>query len=89
MPLKTALAVLLTAIVSTASAQDSELDRDRAAVRAVIAQLFDGMRAGDSTAVRGVFADAARLVSTGSRDGVPAQRDHSDRRLRRGRRLAA
>lgn len=41
-------------------------------VRAVIDQMFDGMRAGDSTAVRAVFSPGARLVSSGFRpDGTP------------------
>jgi len=45
-----------------------------AEVRAVIDRLFDGMRAGDSTVVRSVFAPEVRLVSTMTRDGVPMRR---------------
>lgn len=45
-----------------------------AEVRAVIARLFDGMRAGDSTAVRSVFHPEARLQSAGARDGRPVLR---------------
>ncbi|MBO6576892.1 MAG: nuclear transport factor 2 family protein [Rhodothermales bacterium] len=47
-------------------------DRSVHEVRAKIDQMFDGMRAGDSTAVRDVFAPGARLVSSGNRpDGTP------------------
>lgn len=61
-----ALVLLLSA--TPASSQDhAELE-----VRAVIDRLFDGMRAGDSTVVRSVFAPGARLVSSGNRpDGTP------------------
>lgn len=41
------------------------------AVLEPIHRLFDGMRAGDSTAVRSAFAPIARLVRTFSRDGEP------------------
>ncbi|MFQ5679630.1 MAG: nuclear transport factor 2 family protein [Gemmatimonadota bacterium] len=40
-------------------------------VLAVVRQLFDGMRAADSAAVRGVFHPAAQLFGTGERDGAP------------------
>lgn len=40
-------------------------------VRAVIQRLFDGMRAGDSTAVRAVFHPVGRLLTTGTRQGAP------------------
>ena len=36
---------------------------EKAAVRAVIDHLFDGMRAGDSTAVRATFAPSIRLMT--------------------------
>lgn len=45
--------------------------KDHSAVRASIDALFDAMRAGSGDAVRAVFADGARLMSTGTRDGVP------------------
>lgn len=45
---------------------------DEAAVRAVIAQLFDGMRAKDSVMVAGAFAPGARLISSGMKKGVPS-----------------
>ncbi|GIV61254.1 MAG: hypothetical protein KatS3mg044_0120 [Rhodothermaceae bacterium] len=45
------------------------------AVRKVIDQLFDGMRAGDSTLVRAVFDPSARLMTTFiAPDGTPALR---------------
>lgn len=40
-------------------------------VRATIDRLFDGMRRGDSTAVRAVFHPEARLVTIGAREGKP------------------
>ncbi len=55
-------------LVPGTRAQHSEED-----VRLVIDQLFDGMRAGDSTMVRSVFAGEAQTISTGFRnDGTPA-----------------
>ena len=57
-----------TLLPTSANAQDHAEHE----VRAVIDQMFDGMRAGDSTAVRAVFSDGARLVSSGYRpDGDP------------------
>lgn len=44
---------------------------DEAAVLAVLTRLFDGMRAGDSAAVRAVFDSSARLMSVAVRDGAP------------------
>lgn len=67
MRLRLVLLVLLTCVAfRPAAAQDAEAE-----VIAVIERLFDGMRAGDSTAVRSVFARDARLLTTGVRDGVP------------------
>lgn len=43
---------------------------DEAAVRAVITQLFDGMRARDSVMMSGTFAPGVRLVSAGTRKGT-------------------
>ena len=40
-------------------------------VRAVVDRLFDGMRAGDSTAVRSVLHPEARFLTTMVRDGKP------------------
>ena len=44
-------------------------DSEEVAVRAVIDRLFDGMRAGDSTAVRASFAPSMRLMTVATRDG--------------------
>jgi hypothetical protein len=52
---------------SSLAAQSGEA----AAVRAVVDAVFDGMRAGDSTAVRTVMHPEARLMTTGTRDGKP------------------
>lgn len=67
------LAVLfaINASPSTAQPHDAQADDD---VLAPIHQLFDGMRAADTTAVRGAFDPIARLVRTTNRDGVPAHR---------------
>jgi len=50
---------------------------DQAAARAVVDALFDGMRAADSSAVAGVFASNARLMSTGNRNGTPMIQESS------------
>jgi len=59
------LLILLAAslLVPAAPAQpdDAPASSPEQAVRATINALFDGMRAGDSTAVRAVFANNARL----------------------------
>ena len=41
------------------------------AVRATVDALFDAMRAADGEAVRALFAEKARLMSAGNRDGKP------------------
>jgi Putative lumazine-binding len=67
------LPLLVTVLLLPGLAQAQ--DNSEHEVRAVIDQLFDGMRAGDSTAVRAVFEPGARLVSSGSRpDGTPFMR---------------
>ena len=60
------LLIGLLAPPAAASAQSAEAD-----VMAVITRLFDGMRAGDSAAVRSTFAPEARLMSAFEREGVP------------------
>src|SRR5690606_40454446 len=45
--------------------------RDADGVQATIQQLFDGMRAGDSTMVRAVIHPQARFQTTLTRDGRP------------------
>lgn len=80
------LSVILIGILLTlpATAQDHEHEamheahhgpmEARAEVRAVIDRLLDGIRAGDSTVVRSVFASEARLITTFTADGRPARR---------------
>ncbi len=51
------------------SAAQSSADLSPEGVRAVIDQMFDGMRAGDSTMVRAAFHAEARLQSAFVRDG--------------------
>ena len=67
----TAAAVAIMALISipaVASAQD-----DAPAVQAVIESLFDGMRAGDTAAVRATFHEEMSLMSTGTdQEGQPA-----------------
>jgi len=52
----------LTALAAPLAAQTS--DASEAAVRAVIADLFDGMRAKDTTAIRATMHPEARLMTT-------------------------
>jgi hypothetical protein len=63
--------VVCVPVASHAQSPDSSLEQD---VLAPIHQLFDGMRAGDSTAVRGAFDPIARLVRTTYKDGAPTHR---------------
>ena len=73
-----ALFALLLVMAAPAQAQpaaDTSAARD--AVLAVVERLFDGMRASDSTAVRAVFDDGARMQSVGHEDGAPLLRTGS------------
>lgn len=65
-----ALCSLVLAHMAAAQSADYS-DNPSAAVRAVVIELFDAMRAGDSTRVRNVFHEDARLHSSFSRGGVP------------------
>ena len=66
-----ALAALCSA-ATPAPAQSAAADpADATAVRAVIAQLFDGMRARDSAMVASAFAPGVRLVSSRVKKGAP------------------
>jgi hypothetical protein len=71
-----ALAVLIAA-TAPASAQTPAQSADEQAVRAVVKQLFDGMRARDTTMMKGVFADDARFYGVNRSGAVqvtmPAQ----------------
>ena len=60
------LLALTLVFAPLAGAQSPEDD-----VRAVIDQLFDGMRSGDSTMVRAAFHPDARLMTTSTHDGKP------------------
>ena len=53
----------LLAPVASAQPDGGRAPAAEAAVRAALNALFDGMRAGDSTAVRDVFHDGARLYT--------------------------
>ncbi len=59
-------------MLSYAQSEASQ-ESEQTAVRAVIDTLFDGMRAGDSTAVRTFFHEEATLASQFSRQGLPAR----------------
>lgn len=63
---------LLLLLVSHALPANAQTPEDE--VRAVIDHLFDGMRAGDSTAVRSTFHKDATLASSFSREGTPMLR---------------
>ncbi len=65
--LSVALLFVAGLLVPVASAQSDgpRMPAAEAAVRATLDALFDGMRAGDSTAVRDVFHDDARLHTAG------------------------
>lgn len=65
--------LLLTASAAPLHAQVSP----EAEVRSVVEALFDGMRRGDSTAVRAVFHPEARLLTSAIRDAVPALQEGS------------
>lgn len=58
------LAALLVLSTASASAQDAD-----AAVRATITQLFDGMRAKDTTAIRATLHPEARLMTAAASNG--------------------
>ena len=61
-----------TAAAAPAGAQDPA--GDQAAVLGVVKRLFDGMRAGDSGAVRATFHPQALLATTVTREGSAAVR---------------
>jgi hypothetical protein len=65
---------MVAMIPAGAGAQATSGSDDRAAVLAVVRRLFDGMRAGDSAAVRAQFHPRAILWSALVRNGVPEAR---------------
>jgi Putative lumazine-binding len=66
------LAAVTALCISAPLGAQAAASTDEAAVRAVIAQLFDGMRARDSLMVAGAFAPGAKLISSGMKKGDPA-----------------
>lgn len=62
-------ALCLVALAAPASAQDAAPD-PADAIRATVVALFDGMRAGDTTAVRAVFHPEARLMRSIQQTGA-------------------
>ncbi len=65
--------IAMLAVLSVpAHAQQATPPADDTAVRAVITRMFDAMRARDTAAFRSIFAEGARLISTGNRNGTPA-----------------
>lgn len=73
-------AVMASPAVAQIDSSSSSVRNDEQEVRATIDALFDGMRAGDSTAVRSVFAEAARLqTALGPADTTSVQTTSIDR----------
>lgn len=69
------ITVLLAIAVTPVQAQ-SAADAEEEVLQ-VVDRLFDGMRTGDSTAVRAVFDDGARIQSIGMQDEGPVLRNGS------------
>ena len=66
------LTLCLFVVAPITSAQPTDATQDPVtAVRGVVMDLFDAMRAGDSTRAGNVFHEDARLHSSFSREGVP------------------
>ena len=65
-------ALLLSLSVASTEAQTEAATTAEQEVRAVVAKLFDSMRARDTAALRTVFDSGARLVTTRTRNGAPA-----------------
>lgn len=65
------LLCLISAFLLAPAVTSAQVAADRD-VLAVVQRLFDGMRAGDSAAVRAVFDPAARMYTIGDRNGAPA-----------------
>ena len=61
---------LALGVVALTAAQAQDPAADRSAVLAVVRQLFDGMRSGDSAAVRATFHPGALLASAAVRKGT-------------------
>ena len=65
------LALLLSCSLVSTAAQAPVASTAEQEVRAVVAKLFDSMRARDTAALRTVFDSGARLVTTRTRNGAP------------------
>jgi hypothetical protein len=73
MRIRTWLALVLAlSLVTSSGAQAQGAAEDRRAVVAVVQKLFDGMRAGDSAAVRATFHPQALLATAALRKGAAA-----------------
>ena len=64
-------AFLLTAAFASLDAQAPAANASEQEVRAVVAKMFDAMRARDTATLRTIFESGARLVTTRTRNGVP------------------
>ena len=69
-----AFVFIVLSLAASAGAQEATASSDRAAVLGVVRRLFDGMRAGDSAAVRATFHPKAVLWSALLRNGAPEAR---------------
>jgi hypothetical protein len=63
--------VLLVFALSVPLSVAARAQNEKAAVLAVVRQLFDGMRAKDAAMVRGAFHPSAQLFSSSIKDGKP------------------
>jgi hypothetical protein len=72
-----AVAALAALTAAPAQAQTPAQSADEQAIRAIVKQLFDGMRTRDTTMMKGVFADEARFYGVNAQGAVrvtlPAQ----------------
>jgi len=67
---RTAMAMLAVGLLVIGKVGPAAAQSDEDQVRAVVQELFDAMRAADSTAVRGLFhPDLKRMATSGERDG--------------------
>ena len=64
-------AFLLTAAFASLDAQAPAANASEQEVRAVVAKMFDAMRARDTAVLRTVFDSGARLIGTSNRNGAP------------------
>ena len=68
------IAAAVAALAALAAPVAAQAPSDDAQVRAVVKQLFDGMRAGDSAMVRATFAEGAQMATAMMRNGEPVWR---------------